>query len=710
MLAIYKRELRACFTGILGWLFMAVILALYGLYFFVYNLLSGYPYVSYTLSAMAFIMLIAVPALTMRILSEDRRNRTDQLTLTAPVSIWKVVLGKYLALATLYTFDMLIISVTPLVLSLYGTVPMGESYTAILGFWLFGLACISIGVFVSGITESQIIAAIATFAVLFIGYMMPNLCTLISEGGNILTKILLCYDLYSPMGPFMAGTLDLTSVLYFITVIAVALFLTVQVIEKRRWSISVKKIGFGIFSITTIIAVLAVAVLANFGVRKIPTEYTSIDVTYNGLFALNDSTKEYIRSLDEDVNIYVWHSEETTDTTLKETLERIKPLSSHLNIEYISPVEKPAFYSAYTDEAPAENSLIVASDKRSKVVNYDDIYEYSYDYQTYQKSIDAYDAEGQIVSAIGYVTMDEDLLPKVYILKGHNEVDLGSEFTQAMTKANITTEELSLITADAVPDDCKMLIINGAMSDLSKDDVDKINAYLDKDGTVLLATSYDAVNEPNMESLLAEFGITRSGGIVMDYDSTHIYSKVAYYLLPEVLDSVYTQDISNGYVFAPFAAGLKADVDGSEDYDYTPMLVTSDEAVSMEVGGDVEEDASAEVADEGPFYIGLAANRNSGLGTLIAFGSIDILNDDANSIVSGSNVTLFASILNNHVLLNASDDTPAQVPVIEAKSYTVENLVLDSATGTITGLVIMLLLPITMTVAGIVIWASRRKL
>ncbi|MBR5359606.1 MAG: ABC transporter permease, partial [Lachnospiraceae bacterium] len=215
MIAVFKREFKACFTGIVGWLFMAVILALFGLYFFVYNLLSGYPYISYTLSSMAFIVLLAVPVLTMRILSEDRRNKTDQLMLTSPVSVLKIVLGKYLALGALFTMDMLIICITPLVLSQYGTVPMGESYTAILGFWLYGMACIAVGLFFSGITESQIIAAVATFVALFIGYMMPNLCALISDGGNIVTKILSCYDLYSPMGPFMAGTLDLTCVVYF---------------------------------------------------------------------------------------------------------------------------------------------------------------------------------------------------------------------------------------------------------------------------------------------------------------------------------------------------------------------------------------------------------------------------------------------------------------------------------------------------------------
>ena len=702
MLAIFKRELRACFTGITGWLFMAVVLALFGLYFFVYNMLSGYPYVSYTLSSMAFIMLIAVPILTMRIISEDRRSRADQLILTAPVSVWKIVFGKFLALGALFTIDMLIISVTPLVMSLYGTVPMGESYTAILGFWLYGLACIAIGVFVSGLTESQIIAAVLCFVILFLGYMMNNICTLISESGNIVTKILGCYDLYSALGPFMAGTLDLTCVVYLITVILVALLLAVQIIEKRRWSMSVRHIGLGAFSIATIITIVAVGVLINFGVRKIPTEYTSIDATYNSMFKLTDETREYVAALDRDIDIYVWGSEGQTDTTLKETLSRLGDLSPRLKVKYITPSEQPTFYSTYTSDEPTSGSMIVVSDQRSRVVDYNDIYEYGMDYQTYAQTIEAYDAEGQILSAIEYVTMDAEQMPKAYILEGHKETTLGSAFMETLTKANITADTLSLLTTDAVPDDCQLLIINGAMSDLSADDEEKIHTYIENGGNVLLTTSYDAGHQPNLEKLLGIYGITKQDGIVMEYDAGHIYQKVAYYLLPEVVDSSYTGSLVNGYVFTPFAAGLTIDED-NVDYDYTDILVTSDKAKAMTVNEQGEADENA-TGVNGPFRIGVAVNKADEAGSLIVFGSMDVFNDDADEIVAGSNNALFKGIVSRHV-----NESNLDLPVIPSKPYTVSNLVISSATGIIVGVFLMLLIPIAMIASGIAIWGSRRK-
>ena len=140
MFAVLKREFRSYFQNVIGWLFVAALMALFGLYFYVYNLRQGYPYLYYTLSAITIIFMIAVPILTMRSFAEDRKNKTDQLMLTAPVPVAKVVLGKYLAMLAVFTVDIAVFCVTPLILRAFGTIPMGESYIAILAFWLYGAA------------------------------------------------------------------------------------------------------------------------------------------------------------------------------------------------------------------------------------------------------------------------------------------------------------------------------------------------------------------------------------------------------------------------------------------------------------------------------------------------------------------------------------------------------------------------------------------
>ena len=393
MFAILKREVKAYFQTVTGWLFIAAVLVLYGLYFYVYNLRAGYPYISYSLSAIAFIMLIAVPVLTMRSFAEERHSRTDQLILTAPVSVGKVVLGKYLAMAFVFTIDMVIIAITPLLLMSYGTIPLGESYAAVLGFWLYGCACIAVGMFISSLTESQVISAVLTFVALFAGYMMGSICNLISESGNLLTKILGCYDLYTPLDNFMNGTLDVAGIVYYVTIIALLLFLTGQSVQKRRWSISSKKISTGVFSTGMIIAMVAVTVVVNLFVAELPATWTSIDVTSTKIYSITDDTKDYLKGLDEDVTIYVLVSDASKDTKLDETLQRYESLSDHIKVSYINPAANPTFAAQYTDSSVTSNSMIVVSSARSRVIDYNDVYTYSYDYTSYSRSIDGYDAE-----------------------------------------------------------------------------------------------------------------------------------------------------------------------------------------------------------------------------------------------------------------------------------------------------------------------------
>ena len=132
MTAIYKRELKTFFTTVTGWLFVAAHICLAGLYFFAINLLSGYSNVGQSFSSILFLLLLSTPILSMRVLAEERKQKTDQLILTSPVSIGGIVAGKYLAMATVFTIPVAVMALFPLILSRYGTVSMGESYTVLL--------------------------------------------------------------------------------------------------------------------------------------------------------------------------------------------------------------------------------------------------------------------------------------------------------------------------------------------------------------------------------------------------------------------------------------------------------------------------------------------------------------------------------------------------------------------------------------------------
>lgn len=287
MRAVYKKELKGYLTSMQGYVFMAFILLIIGIYFTAYNLNYASPDFGYTLSAITFVFLIITPVLTMRIIAEEKKNKTDQLLLTSPVPVWKIVLGKYLGMVTIYLIPVLIAGLYPFILSKYGTVSYSMAFTAIIGFFFLGCANLSIGLFLSSITESQVIAAVLTFAALFCSFMMNGIESFFSQTAitsmmaflvlavvaavfvyqmtkdNLLTGItgivlagivLIVYFVKSSLyegaiqklldllavtnhfDNFVGGILDLTGIVYMLSVICIFVFLTIQSIQKRRWS------------------------------------------------------------------------------------------------------------------------------------------------------------------------------------------------------------------------------------------------------------------------------------------------------------------------------------------------------------------------------------------------------------------------------------------------------------------------------------------
>ena len=288
MKAIYKRELRSYFNSMIGYIFIAFFVAFMGFYFMAYNLYNGYPYFSYTLSATITIMLIAVPILTMKSFAEDRKTKTDQLLLTAPVSVTQIVLGKYLAMVTVFLIPMLISCICPLIIKANGQAYLRTDYSTILAFFLMGCIFIAIGMFISALTESQIIAAVGTFGILFVLCLWSDLITFLpsSSGGTVagilifitalaliiwgmtknwfmaaiveavgcavflllyiiddsifqngLSAILSRIDIRNAFNNFASNNIfDITGLIFYLSMSFIFVFLTVQVLLKRRWS------------------------------------------------------------------------------------------------------------------------------------------------------------------------------------------------------------------------------------------------------------------------------------------------------------------------------------------------------------------------------------------------------------------------------------------------------------------------------------------
>lgn len=288
MLAIYKREFKSYFQSMVGCVFVAFLVAFTGIYFTAYNLNAGYPYFSYTLSGSLIVFIVGIPLITMRSFAEERKNKTDQLLLTAPVSLTKIVLGKYLAMISVVAIPNLIFCLFPLLIKMNGTAYLKTDYISIGVFFLLGCVYVAIGMFMSALTESQMIAFITTFGLLLILYLwsgiigflpssaigsligliviftiiiayvyhmtenwmlsavlevigiVASVATYIVKSSlfeNLLTKILGKLALADVFTDITNNHIvDVTGIVLYLSVIAIFIVLTIQAIQKRRWS------------------------------------------------------------------------------------------------------------------------------------------------------------------------------------------------------------------------------------------------------------------------------------------------------------------------------------------------------------------------------------------------------------------------------------------------------------------------------------------
>ena len=712
MLAIFKREFKSLFWNITGWLFIGITLALFGLYFFVYNLSYGYPYISYSLSAIAFLFMVTVPILTMRVLAEEKHAKTDQLLLTAPISVGKIVLGKFLALALVYTICIGVICVAPLVLMIFGDVPLAETYVGILGFWLYGLATIAIGTFVSSLTESQVISAVVSFGLIFVGYMMSSICSVISSSGNLLTKILGCYDLYTPLDDFFNGTLSVTGIVYYLSVIALALFLTEQMIQKRRWTISRNMISTSVFSTGMIAIVVALTVVVNLIASALPETYTQIDATSQKLYSITEDTEKYLDTLKDDVTLYVMVNKNSKDDNVDRTLQKYASASKHVKVKYVDPNVSPTFASKYTDSDVTSNSIIVLCGDRSKVIDYNsDIYEYSYD-SSYNYSVTGYDCEGQVTAAIQYVTSESTT--NVYELTGHDESTLSGDFSEVFQKRFMNVGSLSLLTVDAIPEDCQALFITAPQSDLSEDDLSKLSQYLGNGGKIYLSIDYSKWNDlTNFKKLLSDNNIETTESLLAETDRSYYYQS-PFYLLPNVENTEVSSSVAGmTQVFVPYSVGLT--YTGEDDSNVTSFMTTSDTTIAKAAANIAAVQSQADAANiasvqdgdtQGQYSLGMMVTNENG-GELCVLGSAMMCTDSANQIVSGHNATLFNGIIN--ALVTTDDGNSDNAVVIAAKDYTVSNLTVSANAMLVYGILWGIFMPIALIIIGIIVWARRRK-
>lgn len=456
--------------------------------------------------------------------------------------------------------------------------------------------------------------------------------------------------------------------------------------------------GYTVFAAAVVVVI---AVLVNMVAGALPANITQLDMTSQALFTLSDQTKQIVKALDKDVSLELLAYFGQEDETVVKLLDQYEALSDHITVSYIDPGVNPGVLETYANEDLYANSVIVTCGDVYRFVSYAEIVVTTYDDYYYYTGeyTQEFDGESALTSAIHYVTSDS--LPKIYTLTGHGEGELSSDLTDSIEKDNFTTESLSLLTIEAVPEDADAIVINAPTSDISADEATMLCDYIDDGGKIVLLT--DLIEEGEMQNLLTVteyMGVTAETGMVIEGDSNHAIRGYNYYLLPDMQDHTVTEALMDAgyYILTPIAHGILSTNNGLATV--TPILVTSDSSYIKQEGYamDTTERSDNDVA--GPFNVAVLSER--GDGKLAWFASASMLTQNVDQIVSGANGDLFLNTLN---WMCEQEESIS----IRAKDLSSPTLTMSTGDASFLAIIVVAVIPVAMVVLGVVIWIRRKR-
>ena len=475
-----------------------------------------------------------------------------------------------------------------------------------------------------------------------------------------------------------------------------------QLVAENKQALSTRTAKVGGYSVVLALIVLAILVAVNVLFSVLPFKFTQFDISAAQLYSLTSDTKVVATNLDKDVTIYWITQAGQESTVLDKLLDRYQDLSDLITVVKKDPDIYPTFAQQYTDETVVNNSLVVECGDKSRYISYDDIYQVdTASYYTTGSVSQSFDGEGQITSAIDYVVSDE--LPKIYLLSGHGEVALSDTFSNELTRSNYeTVEDFSLLNVDEIPEDCDALLINAPTSDISDEELTMLRDYVQGGGKLLvLSGPQKEASLTNLDTLLADYDVTVSDGIVVDTDREHYAFTAPYVLMPDIESSDITDPLTeeSSHVIVPIAQGLTVGSNGS----VTALLTTSDEAFSKAAGYAMTTYEKEDGDTDGPFTLAVSITDSTAEGKIVWVASDYLLDDTYNSYSSGANLDL---VMNGLSWMIGKNDAVS----IRAKSLNNSYLTISSSSATVLKVVMIGVIPVCFLLLGIDEVLRRRKM
>lgn len=474
----------------------------------------------------------------------------------------------------------------------------------------------------------------------------------------------------------------------------------------------------GSYSVGMTVLVVAVIIVLNLVVGQIPEAYRNIDVSSTKIYDISDTSKDLLKGLDDKIDMKVLAVKDETDDRITTFISKYAALSDKIKVEWIDPVLHP---SALTEYNTSQNTIYVSCEAtgKSTTISFDKILvsDSSSYYYSGSSSYTSFDGEGQLSSAVNYVT--SDVQKKIYTVTGHGEDSLSTTITDLMTKNNYTTEELNLLMTDAIPDDCDLLLMDGPTNDLSDDEVSLLSGYLGEGGKVMcLLGDTGLASLPKLAGLLKDYGIEGADGYIAD--PQRCYQNQPYYIFPVMnLSGDMADGISSQMVLLMNSRGLTTTDPARDTITTSAFMTTSEQAYAV-----TEEDQK-----QGTYDLGVVATEtissdsdSSDDTSSDSDSSTDTSSDDsteskesrltvisAGSLIDQQITDAFSQLENTQVFMNAVTANFEGVTnlSIEAKSLTTEYNTVQHAGGF--SILVVFGIPAVILIGGFVVWFRRRK-
>lgn len=635
MLAILKRELKSYYTSLFGYVYCALIFCVIGVLFCArcldtHSTQFGYYVIGYVFYVIAMIL----PFCMVKLFSTERKYKTDQLLFTSPVSSFTVLIAKYLATMIFSLIPLLFSILYPVIISSYGTMNIRFLIGSYIGCLLSVMVLLSVGMFVASLTTNSILAIVITYAIyilVILGKVVENFIS-----SNSVYSFIHSVSVYNIFNDMISGIVRSGDILHLIILMIVFFLLTWFVLESRRQS--VKKM------ITFAIAVILIGGTFSF----LSLKYTHVfDFTAEQTLTLSNDTKEIVSNIKKPTTIYYLGVRSRANATYQEFLKQYGQLNDNITITYKNVESDLDFCKQYLSNVSEvnESSILVVCGERF-------IYLDSSDYVT-TSQINKYSSESflqieqQLTSAIYYSNSEE--MQKIYLLNGHSEEMLNSDFINMLYLSNYETEVLDLpfvlnSMEQTFPSDCNLMIINAPQVDYSTNEIEKLEMFLKNAGTLVIILDPLNENTKNLYDFLEKYGLDVQQGIVIEREEGRYAYDTMNYLIPKIQDTELTQELSskNITVLSMTSKGILPKGKGN-GYTSTDILMTSGKAFSkIDNFDNLEKKGENDIG--GPFSVASCA-RNANAGNIFLLTSNVFFNEQADTESEGANRKLFLEVV-----------------------------------------------------------------